>query len=121
MTPEVLTIGAVRYEIHDSHVTSLFPDGTVCHGVFTFTGEDEARARALGYLGTSPDVCRQLHRDHDLAHHLVAQALGWPHSQVLHLAAHGATTFPAGVYATEERMAFLVARAANVGVRGLVE
>lgn len=118
---EIIHLGAVRYEINDDHVASVFPDGSVCHGVFTFTDEDEARARALGYHGSSDQACWRMHRDHDLAHHLVAQALGWSYSQVLHMAAQGATSFPVGVYATEERMAFLVARAANVGVRGLVE
>lgn len=110
----------VTYEIDDDRerVRSRFPDGTSCLGVASFTAEDHARAEALGY-GRGHDAVWQMHREHDLAHHLVAQALGWPYSIVLHRAANCLTEFPVGVYATEERMSFLVQRAANVGVCAL--
>lgn len=111
------------YTVDHEHkrVWSTFPDTSFCLGEASFTEEDRARARALGYAGPGDTPTWRMHAEHDLCHHLVAQALGWPHSQVLHLAAHGATAFPAGIYQTEERMAFLVARAANVGIRGLTQ
>lgn len=106
---------------HDGSIRSVFPDGKICEGVAQFGDEDVARARALGYSGVSDeDACWLMHAEHDLAHHLVAQALGWPWSQVLYLTACGLEKLPAGVYPLEERFAFLLQRACNVGLGGLL-
>jgi hypothetical protein len=101
------------YEIHDGFVRSVFPDGAEAVGVFDYSPESLARADALGYLDATV-----MHREHDLAHHLVAQALGHPWSPVLHALARGQQPRARHAF-VEERMALLVARAANVGVRGL--
>lgn len=118
---ERLRVGDVLYRIADEWVASDFPDGTTCVGRFGYTEEDVARARSLGYGGGPIEACARMHTEHDLTHHLVAQALGWPHSMVLHMAAHGVERFPVGIYQTEERMAFLVQRASNIGVRKIAE
>jgi hypothetical protein len=112
-------LGDVVYTVDpDSRrVVSCWPDGRETVGTFSYTEEDIARARALGYQGSDAQVCEQLHAEHDLAHHLVAQALGWPSSVVLRMAAEGRTRFPVGVYQLEERLAFLVQRVGNVGLR----
>lgn len=120
MSPTTIHLpDGTRYEIDDEArtVRSVFMDGTSCYGVASFTKEDRARAAALGY-GVGTDAVWRMHREHDLAHHLVARALGWDHSMVLWLSAQGRSGFPVGVYATEERMSFLVQRAAQVGVEG---
>lgn len=115
---ETLRLGEVLYEIDDEqgHVQSIWPDGKRLIGAYSYDEEDVARARSLGYTGTDLEVCAALHREHDLAHHLVAQALGWPSSMVLRLAAEGHETFPVGVYQLEERLAFLVQRVSNIGI-----
>ncbi len=113
----------LRYEVDEQArtVRSVFPDGTEALGVASFTAEDVARARSLGYQGSDDEAAWAMHREHDLAHHLAMRALGWPWSQVLWFVAHGQTQrFPAGVYQTEERLAFLLQRAGNEGLLALV-
>lgn len=106
----------ILYEVDDEqfHVATTFPDGTVATGVAQFEDDDEARARGLGYEGTRPDVCWAMHRDHDLLHHVVAQAQGWPYSMVLWAVAHQ-VEHPQGFGNVEERTVFLVTRALNLG------
>jgi hypothetical protein len=115
-------VGAVLYEIDDEHgcVQSLWPDGKCVNGVFNYTEEDVQRARKLGYEGGDADVCEQMHREHDLAHHLVMQAIGWDSSLVLRRIAEGCDTHPPGLGQLEERLAFLLQRASNVGITGIV-
>lgn len=109
------------YEVDDEqgHVQSIWPDGKCCTGIYQYTAEDVARARSLGYEGSDAEVCESLHREHDLAHHLVMQALGWPSSVVLRMAAEGYGSFPVGVYQLEERLAFLVQRVSNIGLQAV--
>jgi hypothetical protein len=114
-------LGDVTYTIEPGRVVSMWPDGQTVCGDFQYRQEDVARARALGYQGSDREVCEQLHAEHDLAHHLVAQALGWPSSVVLRMAAEGHDRFPVGVYQLEERLAFLVQRVGNVGLRAVAE
>lgn len=107
----------VIYTVDDGlrRVQTIFPEGGgACLGVATFTDEDHARALGLGYSGTGDDVCWKMHRDHDLLHTVVAQAMGWPWSMVLWCAATG-RPHPDGFGNAEERMVFLVTRALNLG------
>lgn len=109
-------IGEAEIEIDDQNhtVTSRFPDGHQLTAVANFTPEDVDRARSLGYVGTAEEVVLQMTREHDVLHHVVATAQGWPYSMVLWSVAKG-NEHPPGFGNQEERLVFLLARALNEG------
>lgn len=113
--------GDVLYEVDDElgEVRSTWPDGKSVNGVYQYTAEDVARARSLGYQGSDDQVCEGMHRDHDLAHHLVMRAVGFDSSVILRRIAEGKDKHPAGLGQLEERLAFLVQRVANEGLHAV--
>jgi hypothetical protein len=100
-------------------VTSKFPDGLELRAVASVTVEDAARARELGYTGTDTEAAWAMHAEHDLLHHVVARAEGWPYSMVLRQVALEQTAAH-GFGGREERLVFLLARALNKGLSGLL-
>jgi hypothetical protein len=111
--PDIHTINlpnGVMYEIDDENlkVKSVFPDGSELIGIASLEEDDVNRARALGYMDAW-----QMHRHHDLLHHIVCQAMGWPYSIVLWMIANN-LSIPPGIGNIEERIVFLVTRALNL-------
>lgn len=74
-----------------------------------------AIAHRLGYEGDIMAYCR----DHELAHHLVAENFGWP-SHVIWSLAHG-TKPDAYEAAAEEALAMMLQRYARAGEVPLIE
>lgn len=72
----------VRYFPEAFYLETVFPDGEMCPALFTFTDEDAAKARTLGYHPTRSGIT-QMHLEHELSHTFVAEALGEPYCPVL--------------------------------------
>lgn len=109
------------FEISDADrtVRSIWPDGIELAGTSTVNIETTAAARALGYPGNVAEAVWSMNRQHDLLHHVVAVAEGWPWSVVLR---HAAERRPlaADFGQREERLVFLLQRALNAGLPGIV-
>jgi hypothetical protein len=107
----------LRVEVDETAktVTTHFDDGTKVVAAPVYDEESEARALDLGYRGADP--VWQMTRDHDRVHSLLARARGLPFSPTLWAVAHGQPV-PATAN-EEERIVFLVVRAANLGIDAL--
>jgi hypothetical protein len=95
------------------YVQTQFSDGMMCDGVPSFTEEDYARAAALGYSPNTEGVW-QMHQDHELAHSIVSEAMGFPVSPTLYNYNKFGKIGP-GLFKMEESLAFLLQRAINIG------
>lgn len=101
------------YEIDDEAevVRSVWPDGMDLVAVAVPGPETEARAAALGYSGRR--AVWEMTAEHDLAHHLVARALGLPWSVHLRCVAEGRRSRDG---AREEPLALLLQRIGRDGL-----
>ena len=75
----------VRLWPDERYMQTRFPDGTFCPAVPVLNAESQARARSLGY---GEDLAR-MSVEHELAHTVLAEAYGLPHSPALWAVAHG--------------------------------
>lgn len=106
-----------RFTIDDEaqRVETIFGDGVTVAGTPNFDEESVSRARALGYEGSDDEVVWLMTRHHDLLHHVVAEAEGFPCSVTLHAVGYG-YSLPPGMMEREERLVFLMQRMLNVGL-----
>jgi hypothetical protein len=105
-----LQLGAVAVEIHDGWTVTRFSDGQEVHALHREQPGQADLAARLGY-GTAA----AMNREHDLAHSILAHALGLPHSHTLHDVAHGRPA--SDLHAIEEEAVLALqrfARAAGV-------
>lgn len=95
-------------------VRTTFPDGTHVLAAPNRSGEDVARALALGYRGDDPSWA--MTAEHDLTHVALAHCQGLPHSPMLYAVAHG-LNLPQREVDAEEAEVLRVQRVMNL-VRG---
>lgn len=103
------------YAAEGRYAVSTFPDGArLVADTWPQSSEQHLRADALGY-GVTTDAVVEMNRDHDLAHHVVARALGYPACPLLQAQAAG-HQFQGITLDTRdiEALALLVQRAVNV-------
>lgn len=113
-------------------VTTEFADGKRLHAQPNYDEESLARARALGYKGRKGCRCTgrcpacdrwavwRMNADHDLAHSMLAAAMGLPYSPTLWAVAHG-EQYPHEDAMREERAVFLLQRMANQGLEAVAD
>jgi hypothetical protein len=114
--PDTLAVGRNTIVIdHEEHtVTTIFEDGSKVVAAPNYDEESYQRARSLGYGGPPRWAVWCMTRDHDLAHMLIANARGKPHSEVLYSVANGGSCDPAVVH-EEECLALLLQHVKNEG------
>ena len=112
---DTVRVAACELTIGDRWVVTRFGDGSELHAHSCYDDDSLARAAALGY-GNGHEAVDRMTREHDLAHARVAEALGLPHSPMLHATANG-QAFDAGEADREERLALLLQRVSNQGLR----
>lgn len=93
-------------------VETVYDDGVTATGLATFNDEQRARAAALGY-GTTDEAVWEMHKEHELLHSVVAEAMGKERSDALY--GWSSCTQRPGEIPLEERIVFLVQRTLNVG------
>jgi hypothetical protein len=118
-------LGDVTVEVNDDArtVTSIWRDGVRLVAKPVYDAETVARAVSLGYVKSTPlgaDMVWAMTKDHDLFHHVVAQAHGAPWSWHLKHVALGEPLDQAQGD-REERMVLLLQRACNVGREGILK
>ena len=86
---EVINLGQVQIRIFGGQhfLETVFPDGTRVPAIPQDTDEYRATAQRLGYGTDIWALCRE----HEIAHTLVARALGLEYSPTLWAVAHGRT------------------------------
>lgn len=105
-----IRIGTVTVEIDKAHVVSTLADGARVEAEPHDTAEYAATAEATGY---GKDVAG-LNRDHELTHHVLANALGLAESPVMRAVANGTwQDDPHGLLKLEEDAAMAVQRLAR--------
>ena len=110
-------LGLTRVTIDDTarRVTTVFDTGGRVLAAPVPGVEHVARARALGYQGSDPEVLWAMCRDHDLLHTVLAVNEGYPWSATLHAVGHR-YQLPPGLAEAEERRVFVVQRMLNEGL-----
>ncbi len=112
-------IGCTSIEIGHDYVTSTLMDGKVVEAMPHDTAEYAATAARVGYGG---DLAA-MNRDHELTHHLLADALGLVESPVMRAVAFGTWQHdPCGLLQLEEEAVLAVqryARALKIDLIGL--
>ena len=102
-----IRIGTVTVEIDKEHVVSTLADGARVEAEPHDTADYAATAEQQGYGG---DVAG-LNRDHELAHHVLANALGLAESPVMRAVANGTWQHdPDGLLRMEEDAVMVVQR-----------
>lgn len=106
--------GGVFTVVDDARCETVYDDGTVAPADTWFVDDELVeRAASLGYPPTEDGVL-QMHREHELLHSIVAEAMGKPASDALHTWNKYGMTQP-GQIPLEERICFLVQRTLNQG------
>ncbi len=119
---EVHRLRSCRFEVDDEQLRArtVFDDGSQLVAAPVMTDENIARARALGYRGSSEEAVWAMTRHHDLVHTLLAEAEGFAFSLTLHAVANG-YELPPGMAQREERIVFLIQRLLNVGLAEVLQ
>lgn len=117
----MIRIGTMTVDIDEvaQRVTTTLPDGRRLVAEPIYDEECGQRALSLGYGSEGANAIWEMTREHDLAHCLLAHALGQDRPRVLDAVA-GGRPISAADADLEERVVLLLQRVSNVGLRGAV-